>query len=282
MTRYSLDLSFEDFKQSLSPDDVLTSVPGLYFSPRSGRVLIVEPESASWLVMPQREFGTLVKHGLLAPGSGARSSRQLGDLVSSEPGPDPDFKEGLDKWLYRLFTRNMLAINGYGYYQPSRLWAVQKYPHYFNIHLTESCNLACRYCRVGDSLIPADMMSVDTCKKIIRRVIEEIPGTKLIIGFHGGEPLLNLECVVEGSKYAREVARSTGKEITLSLQTNGVLLRRYSQLLKELKVEVGVSIDGPAAIHNRYRVFGSGRGSFDEVMAGIQAARQDGLNPGYL
>lgn len=282
MTRYSLDLSFEDFKKSLSPDDLLATVPGLYFSPRSGRVLIVEPESASWLVVPQREFGYLVERGLLAPGSEARSSRKLGDFLSSQPGLDPGFKEGLDRWLYRLFIANMLAINGYGYHQPSRLWAVQKYPHYFNIHLTESCNLACRYCRVGDAPAPFALMPVETCKKIVRRVIEEIPGTKIIIGFHGGEPLLNPEAIVEGSKYAREVARSAGKEVTLSLQTNGVLLRKYSRLLKELNVEVGVSIDGPAAIHDRYRVFGSGRGSFDEVMAGIQAARQAGLNPGYL
>ena len=279
MTGYSLDLNYEDFKKSLSPDDVFTTVPGLYFSPRAGRVLIVEPESASWLVMPSETFQFLVERGLLAPGAVTRSSQKLSDLYS---GLSPDFQATLDRWLYRLFTGNMLAVNGYGYHQPSRLWAVQKYPHYFNIHLTEACNLACRYCRVGDSRVPQSLMAVETCKKIIRRVIEEIPGTKIIIGFHGGEPLLNPDCISEGSRYAREVASSTGKEITLSLQTNGLLLRKYSQLLKELNVEVGVSIDGPAPVHNRHRVFGSGRGSFEEVMAGIQAARQAGLNPGYL
>jgi len=279
MSLYNLDLSYEDFRKVLLPDDVLTAVPGLYFSPRQGRVLIVEPETASWLVLSQTEFSFLVNCGLLQPGSSTRSWIKLGQL---QAGLDSGRQDELGRRLYRLFIRNMITINGYGYHQPSQLWAVQKYPHYFNLHLTEGCNLACRYCRVGDGFIPADMMSVDTCKKIIRRVIEEIPGTKIIIGFHGGEPLLNLEGVVEGSKYAREVARSAGKEVTLSLQTNGVLLRQHSNLLQELKVEVGVSIDGPAAIHNRHRVFGSGRGSFEEVMAGIQAARQAGLNPGYL
>ncbi|MCX8161347.1 MAG: radical SAM protein [Candidatus Saccharicenans sp.] len=279
MTRYSLDLSFEEFKESLSPDDLLTTVPGLYFSPRSGRVLIVEPESASWLVVSQNELGLLVERGLLAPGSVTRASQKLTDL---QAGLGPELLIELERWLYRLFIRNMLAINGYGYHQPTRLWSVQKYPHYFNLHLTESCNLSCRYCRVGDSPAASSMMPVDICQKIIRRVIEEIPGTKIIIGFHGGEPLLNPECLVEGSKYAREVARSAGKEITLSLQTNGILLQKYSQLLKELNVEIGVSLDGPAVIHDRHRVFSSGRGSFDRVMAGIQAARQAGLNPGYL
>lgn len=279
MSTCALDLTYENFKKQLSPEDTLATVPGLYFSPRNGRVLIVEPDSASWQVLTREDSGFLIHLRLLAPGSSSRLWRKLKDLRA---GLSPDLEEQLDRWLYRLFINNMLTINGYTYHQPSKLWPIQKYPHYFNIHLTEACNLHCRYCRVGDLNLPAQQMSVETCKKIIRRVIEEIPGEKIIIGFHGGEPLLNIDCLIEGSKYAGELATAAGKEVTLSLQTNGLLLSRYAGLLKELKVEVGVSIDGPADIHNQHRIFRSGRGSFEEVMAGIKSGRAAGLSPGFL
>lgn len=279
MSTYAFDLTYEDFKKKLSPEDILATVTDLYFSPRNNRVLIVEPDSASWLVLTREDLEFLIHLRLLAPGSSTRLWRKLKNLraaLSSDP------VEQLDRWLYRLFINNMITINGYSYHQPSKLWPVQKFPHYFNIHLTESCNLACRYCRVGHLSHSSLSMSVETCKKIIRRVIEEIPGEKIIVGFHGGEPLLNIDCVVEGSKYARELAAATGKEVTLSLQTNGLLLSQYASLLKEFKIEVGVSLDGPPDIHNQYRIFRSGEGSFEKVMAGIKSARAAGLNPGFL
>ncbi|MDD8020081.1 MAG: radical SAM protein [Acidobacteriota bacterium] len=275
----NLDLSFKTFNEALTPETVITSVPDLYLSPRDQRVLLVEPETASWLILPRVEFGFLVKRGLMKPDSDGRSWRKLGEISSDL---NSESAHQLRSCLYRLFIKDMITINGYSYHQPSTLWAIQRYPHYFNLHLTESCNLACRYCRVNHNGPELMMMSAETCKRIIRRVLEEIPGEKCIIGFHGGEPLLNIDCVLEGSKYAREVASSLGKSVTLSLQTNGLLLAKYSQLLKELKVDVGISIDGAEEIHNRYRVFRSGRGSFDEVMSGIQSAHQAGLSTGYL
>lgn len=55
MSTCALDLTYEEFKKQLSPEDTLATVPGLYFSPRNGRVLIVEPESASWLVLTKED-----------------------------------------------------------------------------------------------------------------------------------------------------------------------------------------------------------------------------------
>jgi uncharacterized protein len=274
-----MELDFQSFKKALKPEDVITSVSDLYFSPRDERCLLVEPETASWLVIAQSDLKFFMDLGLLRPGVRERGWLRLKDLSQSA---GPDRLSQVEEILYSLFIRNMLTINGLNYYQPSLLWSIQKYPHYFNLHVTESCNLACRYCRVDHQAPDPMMMTVETCKKIIRRVLEEIPGEKYIIGFHGGEPLLNIKCVLEGARYAQEVAASLGKKITLSLQTNGVLLPRYAEQLKELNIEVGISLDGPEAIHNQQRIFPSGRGSFAEVMDGIMASRKAGLNPGFL
>jgi len=272
-------LEFSEFKKALSPESVITSVPGLYFSPRGNRCLVVEPETASWCILTEETRDYLTNQGLLRPDLEQRTWRHLNDLYLTSGGWN---EERVDRILYSLFVRNMITLNGQTYYQPSNLWTVQKYPHYFNIHVAESCNLACRYCRCDHQSPDPMLMSVETCKKIIRRVMEEIPGEKIIIGFHGGEPLLNIDCIIEGARYVREIAPSLGKKVTLSLQTNGILLTKYSELLKELKVETGVSLDGPEAIHNRQRVFASGRGSFGEVIEGLRKARKIGLNPGLL
>jgi uncharacterized protein len=267
------------FRKILKPEAALISVPGLFFSSRAGRTLVVEPESASWTVLDRAPFDFLTKQGLIRPDARDRSLRTVAELRTRDTSTDWAKTEEL---LFELFTRNMLAVDGQTYYQPSRLWSAQRHPHYFNIHVSESCNLACRYCRVDHGGRDPMLMKVDVCKRIIRRVLEEIPGEKVIIGFHGGEPLLNAACIAEGAGYAREVAAALGKKVTLSLQTNGVLLDRHAGLLKELNIEVGVSLDGPETIHDRYRVLPSGRGSFGLVVNGLKAARKAGLNPGLL
>ncbi|HEK86674.1 MAG TPA: radical SAM protein [Candidatus Aminicenantes bacterium] len=275
----SKKLEFSEFKKVLTPEAIITSVPDLYFSTRNTRTLVVEPESASWIILQAASRGFLLRSKILRPGTNERSWKSLAEIYEL----DQSFNQNeIDWWLYSLFLRNMITLNGQTYYQSSNLWAVQQYPHYFNIHIAESCNLACRYCRCDHEANDRELMSVETVKKIIRRVLEEIPREKVIIGFHGGEPLTNIDCLVAGAKYARELASALKKKLTLSLQTNGVLLTRYSELLKELKIEVGLSLDGPEAIHNRQRVFASGRGSFGEVIEGLRRARKLGLNPGLL
>lgn len=261
----------------VDPDDVFSVAPDLYRSRRGDEVLLVEPESAGWCVLDAAEWTVFARM------EAAGGPRRLGGIAFE----DCLDRERFDALVRLLFYRNMIALGGRTYFDPESLWPVEDYPHYFNIHVTDGCNLACRYCRVN-SRKSAPMMTPETCALIARRVIEEIPSHAATLGFHGGEPMLNLAAVRAGVEAANEAkARLAGtprdKPVRFMMQTNGTMLSaKTTAALKRLKVHVGVSIDGPPALHDEQRVFHNGRGTSYALERGLKAAAAASLQLGYL
>lgn len=97
---------------------------------------------------------------------------------------------------------------------------------------------------------------------------QDIPEIQFV--WHGGEPTLM------GLDYFRRVVElqqkyAGNKTIVNSLQTNGTLLDDdWCNFLKEHNFLVGISMDGPKEIHDRYRVDRGGRPSFHRVMNGLK------------
>jgi uncharacterized protein len=93
--------------------------------------------------------------------------------------------------------------------------------------------------------------------------------------WQGGEPTL-----MGVDFFRRAVQLQTGRakpgtQIANGLQTNGTLLNdEFAELLAEYKFLVGVSLDGPAKIHDAERYTIDGRGSHRKVMAGIECMRR--------
>jgi len=100
-----------------------------------------------------------------------------------------------------------------------------------------------------------------------------------VVGFvwQGGEPtLLGLDFYKRVVELQRPYAGQ--KEITNSLQTNGTLLDdEWCAFLKENNFLVGLSLDGPKEIHDRYRKDRGGKGSFDKVMRGLKLLQKHGV-----
>lgn len=90
------------------------------------------------------------------------------------------------------------------------------------------------------------------------------------IAFHGGEPLL------AGQSFFKEsvkVINSIVEDIKVEyvIQTNGTLLdESWLDLFNELKIQAGISVDGPKQFHDAYRVYHNNKGSYDEVIRGIE------------
>ncbi len=136
------------------------------------------------------------------------------------------------------------------------------------------CNLACRYCFYleKESLYPrgeAWKMSDDTLQAYVRQYIEAQPDgiEEIDFAFQGGEPtLMGLDFFRRVVQLQKELAPPTVR-IRNSLQTNGIQLDdQWCQFLKEHDYLVGLSIDGPADLHNRYRVDRTGEGTHTQVM----------------
>lgn len=260
----------------VEPDAVVSVTPDLYRARRGSEVLLVEPESAGWCVLDAAQWSVFGRMETDGP-------RRLRDVACGGALAPERF----DELVRMLYYRNLIALDGKTYFAPERLWQVQRYPHYFNIHVTDGCNLACRYCRVY-SRKSAPLMTTETAALIARRIVEEIPSHGATLGFHGGEPMLNLKAVRAGVEAANAAkARLAGtprdKPVRFMMQTNGTMLSaKTAAVLRSLKVQVGISIDGPPALHDAQRVFHNGRGTSHVLARGIKAATAAKAKLGYL
>lgn len=147
------------------------------------------------------------------------------------------------------------------------------------------CNLGCRYCFYleKENLYPdtsgkaSRTMSDDVLETYIRDYIEAQQVPAVSFAWQGGEPtLLGVDffrkVVALQSKYAG------GKRIENGLQTNGVLLDdAWCEFLAESRFLVGLSLDGPQKLHDRYRVDKGGAPSFDRVMRGLGFLKKHGV-----
>lgn len=140
------------------------------------------------------------------------------------------------------------------------------------------CNLDCRYCFYLDklALYPETKvwrMSDDVLESFLRQYIEAQAGDVVSFAWQGGEPTL-LGVPFFEKIVALQQRYANGKRIENALQTNGVLLdAAWGEFLAKHQFLVGLSIDGPKAVHDAYRVDRNGRPTFDKVMAGLEVLR---------
>lgn len=137
------------------------------------------------------------------------------------------------------------------------------------------CNIDCSYCFYleKEALYPERnknwRMSDETLETYIRQHTEAQAGNAVTFAWQGGEPTMMglpfFRRVVElCEKYAH------GKQIDHALQTNGILIdEEWARFFAEHRFLIGVSIDGPAYLHNQYRVNRAGKGTHEKVMAAI-------------
>ncbi len=140
------------------------------------------------------------------------------------------------------------------------------------------CNIDCRYCFY---LEKENLYSVrqhgknnwtmpdDVLEEFIKQKIESTGTDEESFVWQGGEPTLL------GVDYFRKVVQlqnkyANGKKINNAFQTNGILLDdNWCEFFAENSFLIGLSIDGPRELHDKYRVDKGGRPTFDRVMHGL-------------
>ena len=147
------------------------------------------------------------------------------------------------------------------------------------MNVTNQCNLSCSYCyEYGeDKIVQTDngkqpkWMSEDTARASVDFMFAE-SGKAAHLTFFGGETLLNFKVLRTTVDYARARASELGKSVDFSLTTNATLLKTdVIEFLAENNFGVTISIDGPADIQNKFRVFHHGGGSYAQVEPNIKA-----------
>ena len=146
------------------------------------------------------------------------------------------------------------------------------------------CNLDCTYCFFlsKELLYPGSRfrMADDLLDTYLRQLIEAHSGApEVVIAWQGGEPtMMGLPFFRRSVELAASYLQP-GQRIVYTIQTNGTLVDdEWAAFFAEHEFLVGLSIDGPAHLHDTYRVDKGGKGSFDRVMRGLAALRRHGVD----
>ncbi|MEI6073523.1 MAG: anaerobic sulfatase maturase [Verrucomicrobiae bacterium] len=142
-----------------------------------------------------------------------------------------------------------------------------------------ACNLNCTYCYYleKEKLFPKGenfRMKPDVIESYIRQYCESQTSPEITFAWQGGEPTLL------GVDYFRRVVElekkyAGGRAIHNAMQTNGTTLdHEWCRFFRENNFLIGLSIDGPRALHDTYRVDKGKKPTFDRVMRGLDLLKK--------
>jgi len=140
------------------------------------------------------------------------------------------------------------------------------------------CNLDCAYCFYKDRSPEAGRGRQRMSEQVLEKLVADYMGLGFdVVGFawQGGEPtLMGVDFFARAVELQRRYGRA-GQWISNKMQTNAVLLdEKWCEFLHENKFLLGISIDGPKDLHDRYRLDRSGAGTYERVMRGIENCKR--------
>lgn len=146
----------------------------------------------------------------------------------------------------------------------------------------KTCNINCSYCYCNNNLgTRIDTDELDFTLDCINSYVQESGHREIHFIWHGGEPLL---MGVEYYRYAFASIERLFPAIKVHhfLQTNGLLIDNdYLALFEDYQVAVGVSLDGPPDIHDRYRKDFNEQGTHQQVMGVVEKLISRKLELGF-
>ncbi|AWF80203.1 radical SAM protein [Microbulbifer sp. A4B17] len=205
--------------------------------------------------IPEQDKKDLIKYASLM-GSGVANTTLSNVPVSEILSDSEQEKYSKEKNSLDTITVEDLNISG------SHLVAVMK--------VTRLCNLRCSYCRSWREG-PNQTMKFETMLKAVSQVLS-IPNVSSIdFVWHGGEVTLLKTSIFRKLLWLQEKFRRPNQRIKNTIQTNAYLISdEWAKLLSAYSVTVGVSIDGPPEINDKYRKNKDGLKTSENIEEGIK------------
>jgi len=130
-------------------------------------------------------------------------------------------------------------------------------------------------------------MDIGTAKKIVDSIYDYMLEKKLstfAVILHGGEPLLwsidNFEFLLS---YVAKMNLQYALSVNLIIQTNGFKINSHLiQLLKAYKIPIGISIDGPVEIHDKFRVTHNNKPTYHTIIENLYKIVDSGYDKEYI
>jgi uncharacterized protein len=182
--------------------------------------------------------------------------------------------------IKELISENYLSTSGPAVirhpYTPYIREYINKRQNNLLLQVTQNCNFKCEYCPysgggVFDRTHRNISMSWDVAKAAGDLFVSNSSESKkLVVGFYGGEPLIEFDLIKHVIDYTKHIAN--GKDISFGITTNGYLLDESKiRFLKEHNISLVLSIDGPPTVHNKNRKLAStGGGTFEKIYTNVR------------
>jgi len=151
-----------------------------------------------------------------------------------------------------------------------------------------ACNLDCQYCYYrkkgvlysdGDSF----RMTESLLEDYIVQHFQAAPGPEVNFSWHGGEPTILGLGFFQQAVTLQQKHRPAGWRARNGIQTNGVLLdEEWCRFLARENFSIGLSLDGPAELHDPYRVTHNGNPTHAQAMRAYRLLRQMNISTDIL
>ncbi len=146
-------------------------------------------------------------------------------------------------------------------------------------HITNQCNLRCKYCYIPKS---SENMSMNIANEALDKIYISAGRhgiKKISFLMMGGEPVLELPKILTLMKKIKVLNKKYNITAAVNLISNGILItEEIARTLKKNKIGLQISIDGLEKYHDKLRVFPSGKGSFKYVLKGIDNLQKVGVS----
>lgn len=139
---------------------------------------------------------------------------------------------------------------------------------------TDHCNLKCPYCSLGElyEFAKTDSKNINTADslKLLKYIFNVKPEkTNLMIGFFGGEPLVNFKFIKLIVDTAKQLNEYKQLKLVFNMTTNATLIHKYIDFIVKNEIRLLISLDGDEKGHS-YRVFAkNNESSFKRVIYNI-------------
>lgn len=211
---------------------------------RSGGELLIDRESGAWLMLDSQDaplIPLLSATPEVLPSSGLKSRVEALQAQLKEQGV------GYAPWQQTHEKLNTVILK-----------------------LTNACNLACTYCYDHEDMERATVLPVADIERVLNQSLDLVE-SRLWVILHGGEPTLLWPHIEKIVLAGQALAQAKGKQIEFTGQTNLTRLdERMVRFSVEHGIDWGVSLDGDAAINDRFRVLHNGNGSFSLFEKALQ------------
>jgi len=126
-------------------------------------------------------------------------------------------------------------------------------------------------------------MAEDLLETYLKQLLESHRAPQVDVAWQGGEPtLMGLDFFKKSVELVKKLKRPN-QQIQYTIQTNGTLLEdEWCAFFKKNNFLVGLSVDGPKALHDVYRVNKGGAGSFNQVMRGFEFLKKHNVDVNIL